>query len=121
ALEIGCAYEWRLALASGESLVVTTRDQKPGATVEAEAQWSKSGAALGKARERVSGNAFEGFNFERQESQSEAMGQVQAMQSAMTSPEYAALQQRQNTAMGRMTECTKKAQAEMGACLKAVT
>src|SRR5205814_2343273 len=65
ALEIGCAYEWHLALASGESLVVTTHNQKPGATVDGDGQWSKAGAALGKSILRVSGNAFESFNFER--------------------------------------------------------
>jgi hypothetical protein len=112
-LNLGCKYQWHLELSDGQTLDLTTdfsaQDRGGDATV------AKGGKTLGTLRYSIQGSR-EDFNFTRQASQQEFQAAAAGMTALYSSPEFQALQARQQKAADTLGAC--KDPKTMAACMK---
>lgn len=113
-LTIGCTYQWHLELQDGEALDLTT--DFSSADHGGDGTWTKGGKSLGTARFTIEGSD-EDFNLTRQASQQEFQNAASNMTKLYESPDFKALQARQQKAAEALGAC--KDPKAMAACMKA--
>lgn len=115
ALDVRCAYEWKLELKGGDTLVVKTGAQSDAQQVDA--LWTKKG---GKAiTVPFTAQVSDGLSLDRYVSPEEQQAQANGMLTAMESPRMKELDARGEKAMAAIQACTEKATKDLAACMKA--
>jgi hypothetical protein len=113
-LVIGCDHTWTFDVAGGDTLVVKTRYQKER-EVRAPGEWKRAAKVLGSVPYRVSAE-MGNLSLDQDQTQDDAMAQMNALTAMMQSPEMKAIDARMNASMKKLDGCGKLPPEKMAAC-----
>jgi len=114
ALVIGCEHTWYVEVQGGDTLVVKTKFQAERDTTVT-GEWKRGGKVVGSATFKAWANHGT-LRLDQEQPQADMMGQVNAMQEMMASPEMKAIDARMNAAMKKLDGCSKLPPEKMGPC-----
>lgn len=117
-LTIGCGHAWVMDVEAGPTLTVKTDWSGCEESVTTTGEWSLKGKVLGTVNLRVNRGESGELSFERAQTPEEQAAMLSGMQGLMASPEYQALDKRQEAATKELELCGKLPPAKMGECFK---